>query len=59
MIISIPALVRFAPQLAPTVLAGSNPMTDKVLTRCPDCGAPVVNASACLTCPSCGWGKCG
>jgi hypothetical protein len=26
---------------------------------CPECGAPVVRASACLMCPGCGWGKCG
>jgi hypothetical protein len=59
MIISIPTLLRFAPQLAPTVLAGSNPMTSKDLNRCPECGNPVVKASACITCPACGWGKCG
>ncbi|MCA9723016.1 MAG: hypothetical protein KC489_11555 [Gemmatimonadetes bacterium] len=26
---------------------------------CPECGAPVVRASACITCPACGWGRCG
>ena len=59
MIISIPAIQRFAPQLAPTVLSTSNPMTDKTLPRCPECGNPVVRASSCITCPACGWGKCG
>jgi len=26
---------------------------------CPDCGAPVVHESGCVTCPSCGWSLCG
>jgi hypothetical protein len=27
--------------------------------HCPECGTAVVRASACITCPACGWGKCG
>lgn len=50
---------RLVPQLAPTVLGTVNPMTDKILGRCPECDGPVVKASGCASCPSCGWGKCG
>ncbi len=26
---------------------------------CPECGIRVVRASGCISCPGCGWGKCG
>ena len=26
---------------------------------CPECGSRLVRASACVTCPGCGWGRCG
>jgi hypothetical protein len=26
---------------------------------CPECGTVLMRASACITCPGCGWGKCG
>ena len=29
------------------------------LQRCPDCNGPVLQQEGCLTCPSCGWNKCG
>ena len=29
------------------------------LQRCPDCNGPVLKQEGCLTCPSCGWNKCG
>ncbi|HET9066572.1 MAG TPA: hypothetical protein VFN22_12195 [Gemmatimonadales bacterium] len=29
------------------------------MPHCPECGTRVVRASACVTCPGCGWGKCG
>ncbi len=25
---------------------------------CPECGGKLVHASACVTCPGCGWGRC-
>lgn len=27
--------------------------------RCPECTGPVHLAAGCMTCPACGWGKCG
>ena len=27
--------------------------------KCPECGAQVTFASACVACPACGWGRCG
>lgn len=59
MIISLATIQRFAPELAPTPPSRRNPMTDRELARCPECGTRVVKASACLSCPGCGWGKCG
>jgi ribonucleoside-diphosphate reductase alpha chain len=29
------------------------------ITLCPVCGTPMVNAEGCLTCPNCGYSKCG
>jgi hypothetical protein len=26
---------------------------------CPDCGGPLAVQSGCVTCPRCGWAKCG
>ena len=26
---------------------------------CPECAAPLARASACVSCPQCGWGHCG
>ena len=26
---------------------------------CPECAGPLIRASACVTCPHCGWGHCG
>lgn len=28
-------------------------------TSCPECGEPVEHIGGCVTCPSCGWSKCG
>jgi co-chaperonin GroES (HSP10) len=28
-------------------------------TKCPECGEPVDHIGGCVTCPSCGWSKCG
>ncbi len=27
--------------------------------QCPECGSQLIRASACVSCPACGWGKCG
>ena len=27
--------------------------------RCPDCNGPVVMQEGCMTCPACGWNRCG
>ena len=29
------------------------------LTKCPECGEPVEHIGGCVSCPSCGWSKCG
>lgn len=28
------------------------------MPSCPECGGRLVHASACVTCPGCGWGRC-
>ena len=27
--------------------------------NCPECSTPVAAQSGCVTCPSCGWSRCG
>lgn len=27
--------------------------------RCPDCGGPLVHGEGCVTCPVCGYSRCG
>lgn len=29
------------------------------LQKCPDCNGPVIFQEGCMSCPSCGWNKCG
>ncbi len=26
---------------------------------CPECGTPIVHSCGCVSCPACGWGRCG
>jgi hypothetical protein len=59
MIIPNPTIKPVAAPPDPGVAPRHNPMTDKVLAQCPECGAPLRKASGCLTCLACGWGKCG
>ena len=28
-------------------------------SKCPDCNGPVLMQEGCMSCPSCGWNKCG
>ncbi|MDX1660330.1 MAG: adenosylcobalamin-dependent ribonucleoside-diphosphate reductase [Gemmatimonadota bacterium] len=37
---------------------GPGAMPARPMASCPDCGSPVVNENACLTCKHCGWSKC-
>ncbi len=37
---------------------GPGAMPARPMSSCPDCGSPVVNENACLTCKHCGWSKC-
>ena len=47
------AEVKKAPEQPKTVI---NSGSKKV---CPDCGGDLVHDSGCVTCPGCGWSKCG
>ena len=33
--------------------------TPRPAQLCPECAGPLARASGCVTCPACGWGKCG
>ena len=35
------------------------PVPSTVITKCPECGEPVEHIGGCVSCPSCGWSKCG
>ena len=47
-------MTRYA-RLAPTRYRP----TPRPMPVCPECAGPLARASACVTCPACGWGKCG
>jgi len=40
-------------------LAKLNPTIYQVVRVCPECSGPVIRNSGCVTCASCGWGRCG
>lgn len=31
----------------------------RLTSRCPDCGGPLVRAEGCISCPICGYTRCG
>ena len=35
------------------------PVSSTMITKCPECGEPVEHIGGCVSCPSCGWSKCG
>jgi hypothetical protein len=39
--------------LRPTVYVRSDQ-----LHMCPECRVPLIRASACVSCPQCGWSRC-
>lgn len=50
---------RRLPALAPTTLRPANSLVGHTIDQCPECAAPVTHASSCVSCPACGWGRCG
>jgi hypothetical protein len=52
--------IHHHPRLSPTrYLPTRDASPETVLRLCPECGSPLVRASACVTCRHCGWGRCG
>jgi len=52
---------RARPVLAPTryLPPRRDSAPDAALRVCPECAAPLVRASGCVSCRHCGWGRCG
>lgn len=36
-----------------------NDVVSKSSSKCPECGAEIIHTEGCMTCPSCGYSKCG
>lgn len=56
--LSKPCSTTTGPGRGPRPSQATNPYLSSP-PYCPECGTILFRASACITCPGCGWGKCG
>jgi hypothetical protein len=42
----------------PRRIRDTNPRAQSRIKVCPECSGPIAQASGCISCVQCGWGRC-